>query len=419
MKKLIATLQLLVVASAIAQDRSDIARKIIEKLSSPEMHGRGYVQQGDALAADYIANWMREEGVEPELQSFQHDVNTFPDSVRITVNGHTLRTGVDYIVDPASGGAFGAYSTVLVNKDNFTNINLMKMLYSAANASGKLVVIDPSGIRSRDSIMEFRGLVYAFADHVPVILLTDDKLTWGVRNKAFKHAIVELKRESYPGDDAEWDLNIRNELKRGYTSMNVIATIPGTHRKRKKEYIFVTAHYDHLGRMGAHTYIPGANDNASGVSMLLQLLRHFKANPLKYTMVFIAFAGEEAGLVGSKFYTEHPTVSLNRIEFLLNLDLLGTGDDGITVVNGTLYPKQLRQLTSVNDRKELVLKVKIRGEAANSDHYWFTKANVPAFFVYTLGGTKAYHDVNDRADQLPLTEFDDLYILFREFLQSF
>ena len=64
-------------------------------------------------------------------------------------------------------------------------------------------------------------------------------------------------------------------------------------------------------------------------------------------------------------------------------------------------------------------RVKIRGGAANSDHYWFTLQNIPSFFVYTMGGIKAYHDIYDRAETLPLTEYEDLFKLIVAFYSTF
>ena len=76
--------------------------------------------------------------------------------------------------------------------------------------------------------------------------------------------------------------------------------------------------------MGKDTYFPGANDNASGISLLLNLAHYYAANPRPYSIGFICFAGEEAGLIGSKYFTEHPLVPLKNIRFLINTDLAGT-----------------------------------------------------------------------------------------------
>ena len=195
---------------------------------------------------------------------------------------------------------------------------------------------------------------------------------------------------------------------------NVLATIPG----RVDRWVIVGAHYDHLGRMGSEALFPGANDNASGVAMMLALAEWFAKHKPKYNMLFVAFAGEEAGLLGSEWFMVDRLVQASQIKLMLNLDILGTGDDGITVVNATAQPKFFDQLVAINGERKLLAQVKARGPACNSDHCPFVKRNVPALFVYTMGGIAAYHDVLDREETLPLTEFADLYALLKEFLTT-
>jgi len=153
-----------------------------------------------------------------------------------------------------------------------------------------------------------------------------------------------------------------------------------------------------------------------GVSMLLELADYFKKNPQRYSIVLIAFGAEEAGLIGSKYFTENPLVPLSKIRFLINLDLMGTGDEGMMVVNGTIFPKEFDQLTEINHQKVYLSTIKKRGKAANSDHFFFTEKGVPAFFFYTLGGIAAYHDVLDIPQTLPLTKFREVYRLITEYI---
>jgi Zn-dependent M28 family amino/carboxypeptidase len=167
--------------------------------------------------------------------------------------------------------------------------------------------------------------------------------------------------------------------------------------------------------MGNKTYFPGANDNASGISFLLSLAKYYAANPQPYTMAFICFAGEEAGLLGSKYFTEYPLLALQKIRFLINVDMVGTGETGITVVNATIHQKEFSLLNQLNDKNKYLKKINSRGKAANSDHYFFTEKDVPAFFIYTTGGISAYHDIYDRSKTLPLTEYQDLFKLFVDF----
>ena len=167
--------------------------------------------------------------------------------------------------------------------------------------------------------------------------------------------------------------------------------------------------------MGSQTFFPGANDNGSGLALLLSLAKYYGANPPPYSIAFICFSGEEAGILGSGYFTAHPLFALSKIRFLVNLDMVGTGEKGITVVNATLHPKEFALLGQINQQKNYLSKINSRGEAAISDHYYFTQKGVPAFFMYTQGGIAAYHDVDDLSPTLPLTSFSNLFGLIKDF----
>ncbi|MEN8203855.1 MAG: M20/M25/M40 family metallo-hydrolase, partial [Bacteroidota bacterium] len=162
-------------------------------------------------------------------------------------------------------------------------------------------------------------------------------------------------------------------------------------------------------------YFPGANDNASGIAMILNLAKHFSENPPAYSMVFMALGAEEIGLLGAKAFTEDPTFDLDRIKFLVNFDLAGTGDEGIKVVNATVHQREFDLLSVLNTEKDLLPAVSSRGPACNSDHCMFHQKGVPSFYIYTLGGIQAYHDIYDRYETLPLTEFVDYCTLMISF----
>ena len=109
------------------------------------------------------------------------------------------------------------------------------------------------------------------------------------------------------------ELNIQNKFLPFFKSKNIACFLPGL--ADSDSMLVFCAHYDHLGGMGSNTFFPGANDNASGVSVLLNLIKFYVANPPKYKIVFIFFAGEEAGLLGSKAFIESKTIPLNKIKF--------------------------------------------------------------------------------------------------------
>ena len=152
--------------------------------------------------------------------------------------------------------------------------------------------------------------------------------------------------------------------------------------------------------------------------MLLNLAKQYQFNKPKHNTVFIAFGGEEIGLVGAKHFVENPLFDLGKVKFLINFDISGTGDDGIQVVNGSVYREEFDRLSQINNDQQLLKQVKIRGEACNSDHCIFHMKQVPCFFIYTLGGIQAYHDIYDKAETLPLTEFEDYFELMARFIDD-
>lgn len=211
-------------------------------------------------------------------------------------------------------------------------------------------------------------------------------------------------------------ISIQNEFKRDYVSRNVAAFIPGT--LHPDSFVVFTAHYDHLGGMGDKVFIPGANDNASGIAMMLDMASEFAANPPTYSVAFIAFGGEEAGLVGSYHWVKKAStlLPLNKIRFLINMDLMGSGDEGIMAVNGSVFKEEFELLKQTNEKGMYLPTVKERGKAANSDHYFFTEAGVRGFFFYLMGAYRHYHDIEDSAKNLRLSSYyDQSFLLIKNF----
>lgn len=375
------------VLSARSQDTA-YARQAIKKLTSEKFYGRGYLKDGLEKAANYISSELKSIGAKPlfasgYFQPFTFNVNTFPGKVTVKVDGKLLVPGADYILSPESKGLKGKF--IMQKRDSVTYLQKPDQQKSEYELETK-----------------------------PVIELKK-KLTFSVARKTDPFCIVELLQKGNEYSDIKTlELDVENKLCPNFKNNNVCAYVDGT--VNNDTIIIYSAHYDHLGGMGKKTFFPGANDNASGVSVVLNLAKYYAKNPPKYKTLFVFFAGEEAGLIGSKYFVENKTVDLAKIKFLVNLDLLGTGDDGIMVVNGAVYTKQFDLLNTINAEKKLVKEIKKRGKAQNSDHYWFTEAGVPAFFIYTLGGTVSYHDIYDVEKQLPLTDYIDVCKLITEFV---
>ena len=355
------------------------ARQVIKKLCSKELLGRGYVNDGVNKAAVYISKELKSIGLskfgKSYSQFYSFSVNTFPSKMSVVLDGKTLVAGKHYLIDP----------TAKTVKQGFQLFKTDSVTYEA-----------------NDGRRPF-----------PLKVKLKKKLTYTVATELSDLTTIELLKDSFPNELKNIDVIFENKFISNFKCQNLCGYIKGT--QQPDSFMVFTAHYDHLGAMGTEAYFPGANDNASGVSVLLNLAKYYKAHPSKYSIAFIFFSGEEAGLLGSKYYSEHPIFPLSKIKFLTNLDLLGTGDDGIMVVNATVFKDQFEKLKNINDTHNLVKQIKQRGKAANSDHYWFTEKGVPSFFIYTMGGITSYHDIYDIEKTLPLTKYKEVCKLIIEF----
>jgi aminopeptidase YwaD len=418
------TIILLVTHQICAAQQVSYAKEVINTLSSESMKGRGYVGQGDRNAANYLASEFEKSGLKKYskgyFQTFTTPVNSFPGKMSVSVNGNKLKPGEDFLIDPGSPGISGKFSTeVLTAEDLLSKDGWIKKIKSASSRFVVVTTFEKTKYNA-DQLKQINEVVsfLKYSEDNPakgVVILTDEKLTWSGSTELFFKPCFTIKASALSEPITSIEIFAENKFLKNHQTQNVIGYLEGT---KKDSMLVFTAHYDHLGMMGNETMFPGANDNASGVSLLLNLVKHFSTNTPEYTVVFIAFAAEEIGLIGSKYFTEHPLFPLSKIKFLINFDLAGTGDDGIQVVNGKIYQQKFDVLTKLNDQDKLLKQIKIRGEACNSDHCMFHAKGVPCFFIYTLGGIQAYHDVYDRAETLPLTDYQDYFTLLVKFIDK-
>jgi len=194
----------------------------------------------------------------------------------------------------------------------------------------------------------------------------------------------------------------------GREYQNLLVRLPGSDARLSKEVIVVGAHYDHVGYGNAsNSHGPfgqihnGADDNASGTSAVLELIEAFSSleSPPPRTILFAFWDGEEAGLLGSKHWVAHPTLPLQDIRFVLNLDMLGRLRDGRVVTGGWRSAPGLRLfLASHNVSNDLKLAYQPR-VIADSDHYPFYAVGIPAIHLDT-DKHEDYHRPSDDPEKL-------------------
>ena len=247
---------------------------------------------------------------------------------------------------------------------------------------------------------------------IPVVGITPEGLAG-----ACGDLVARLKSIKETGNPASQDfvrapwtaLSLDLRLRREEAQVpNVVAVIPGRDAKLRKEFIVLGAHMDHLGMGERHSMggaearglvHPGADDNASGTAMIVELARELKKARPRRSILLLHFAGEEEGLLGSQYWVQHPTHPLESVKFMLNFDMVGRLDAKAPklMMGGLGAPK-----TALEDAQKFVPKgfavsVDVGASVGGSDHMSFSQAKIPTFFFFT-GIHGEYHRPTDTAD---------------------
>ena len=215
----------------------------------------------------------------------------------------------------------------------------------------------------------------------------------------------DLKPQSFAFPEnlkVDAQVDIEREMK---TVHNVAAYLPG----ETDEYVVIGAHYDHLGLGGQFslapsmtgTVHPGADDNASGTAGVIELARWFSKQPKqKRGILFLTFAGEELGLLGSAYYVEHPELPLGNAVAMINMDMIGRVREGKVYVGGVATGSNLRaMLDQITPKYQLKIDYSDSSGYGSSDHTSFTIGKVPVLFFFS-GLHSDYHKPSDTWDKI-------------------
>jgi hypothetical protein len=208
-----------------------------------------------------------------------------------------------------------------------------------------------------------------------------------------------------------WLVADDKEKNKSFIGRNVAALLPGSDPKLKDEWVILSAHFDHLGQRGKVLF-PGADDNASGVAMLLEVAKRFalqKQKPRR-TVVFVAFDQEETGLQGSTHFATHPPLPLSKLKAFLTADMLGRSmanvmDEYVFVLGSETSPRLRKLLQTVKPGKGLqVGRLGADVIGTRSDYGPFRDLEVP-FLFFSTGQHPDYHrptDVPEKVDYVKL-----------------
>ncbi|MEK7294173.1 MAG: M28 family peptidase [Nitrospirota bacterium] len=175
-----------------------------------------------------------------------------------------------------------------------------------------------------------------------------------------------------------------------------MAMIPGHDPKRREETIVIGAHRDHFGRQGGLLF-PGADDNASGTAVLLEVARALSKMKPRRTIVLVSFSGEEQGLLGSRLYVREPVRPLPATKAMINMDHAGVGNGRLTVGLTDLSKETAMKAGKTSGLAE---KLDLFGFFPGGDHVPFKEAGVPTATVVSGGGHPDLHQPTDTADKV-------------------
>jgi len=408
----------------VASQDTAYVRSLIRKLTSEKMYGRGYSFRGDSIAASFIKDELIRLKVTP-MADFYSQYYTFSTSsmegpLQVEINGQRLKPYDEYRVPAWSLSSWGKYDVVNVPLTTLTDADAMKkFLKKHSKALADLFVyidateqkgFNESERKRIDS--QIRNLQRRNPFNSRGIILALENLnTYSPANTDFKHdyAYVEVLKSAVKGKIKDFNCSIFSQFHPAYRTQNIYGCVHG----ETDTMIVYSAHYDHLGTMGDSVIYYGAHDNASGVATLLDIARMTVAEKPHYTHVFCFFSGEEAGLKGSRYASEHPVFDFDKVKLLINIDMFCGGDEGLMVFNANAdnTTQFVQRLENLNTVLALTPQIKRRENRPNSDHWWLSK-KMPAIFILTMGQRYGgYHDPYDTCDRCGLENYKNFVTL--------
>jgi hypothetical protein len=358
-----------------------------------------------ALAGDFVPLAVSADGrVEGPVVFAGYGI-TAPDLGYDDYAGLDVRGAVVVVLEGTPGGE-GAQA--LRNPDAYHHGDRGHKVINAREhgARAAVLVAHPS---SSDTLPALRGLSQPLGALAVAVTRPAADALLRPAGRRLAEAAAGIDRAGRPASFAVPGAIVRLEIalvRERAAARNVVGVLAGTDPRVSHEAIVVGAHYDHLGRGGEGSLAPeavgrihhGADDNASGTAAVIALARAFAAaGGAPRTLVFVAFTGEELGLLGSTHYVRHAAHPVERTILMVNLDMVGRLRDGRLYVAGVDSGSGLRALVTAQAGG---LDLKLRGDPyAPSDHTAFYQAGRPVLFFFT-GAHADYHRPSDTWDRI-------------------
>jgi hypothetical protein len=424
----------------------------VKYLASPELRGRETGTPESEKAAAFIAAKFREFGLKPAdgknyYQAFEYTASARPgphSSIAVTAGGQTthLQLGPEFALFNFSHSGHFSGTPVFAGY-GITAPEFQYDDYAGLDVKGRVVVVlrrGPKGhefgqheafaskasnakmhgaaaviLVSQEPSGEKQGMIVTEGPDdagIPVVEAGGEAAgRWFAEaGRSLPGLISEIDSTGKPASFAfppsiqvDGNADLVRDLK---TVHNVDAYLPG----KTGEYVIIGAHYDHLGLGGQYslapnltgTIHPGADDNASGTAGVIELARWFSRQPKqKRGILFLAFTGEEEGLLGSAFWAQHPELPLDKAIAMLNMDMIGRVRGGKLYIGGTATGSTFRTLVEHLTAADRGLNVDFSEgpESGSSDHSSFIARSVPSLFFFS-GLHSDYHKPSDTWDKI-------------------
>jgi len=417
----------------------------ISTLASDEFEGREAGTEGEKKASDYISKEFKKIGLSKKgssgyLQEFSFtDGASFGSSNQLIINISRYKLDEDFYPLPySSNGVITGYIARVgygiidqrLNRNDYMgtgNVNKKIFLIESGTPDGN----NPHGkfgewtdLRKKIDLAISKGAV-------AVIFINSDstqenpKADWNMRTTASSIPVMFVKGDAakFLKDSVVTNCTMGVEIekieKKGH---NVIGYIDN----KAAHTIVIGAHFDHLGYgdegslyRGEKAIHNGADDNASGTGALIELARFAKASGMKNNnYLFIAFSGEEKGLLGSNYFVKHPTIDLKSVSYMLNMDMVGRlkTDEKVLIVNGSgTTPRWKTLLDSV-----AVDNIKIKDTESGvgpSDHTSFYLQDIPVLHFFS-GTHSDYHKPGDDEEKINYDGAVSIIVIIKNILQK-
>lgn len=441
----------------------DDLKKHLYIVAGKEMQGRETTTEGQRKAAAYIEDQFKALGLTPGNNgNFQLGFPVYQDSLveaTIEVNGKRFDGSKDFFVNLSTANSSTLLSSEVVYVGYGIN-DSTRNDFKPINVQGKIVLVmptQPTTTGGTSSGSHFRTSPFLIVREAQkngaaaVLLVQNNIIRRGapyvkgpLYTEAYKpninlnsYSISEEIAKAIIGTDFDavkealkngnpipktYTANVKLDFKKSVnelSSTNVIGFLEGS--DKKDEFVFITAHYDHLGKRGDSVIYYGADDDGSGTVSVIELAEAFtKAKAAgkgpRRSIVFMTVSGEEKGLWGSEYYSDHPVYPLDKTTVDLNIDMIGrtdpkrkTGDSTnyVYVVGDDKLSSDLRPISEAMNKKYTKLELDYKYNSPKdperiyyrSDHYNFARKGVPIIFYFN-GTHKDYHQPSDTPDKI-------------------